>query len=109
MLGAGWPRPSGFCVAPRTTIVSGSATSLPLAAGPLAAGSKDYPDALVELDYDGLVHLLGDAALRGRSVSEVAEVVAVLEGMVGDRVMARAMYERLRSRWRSVQALSNTN
>jgi hypothetical protein len=66
-----------------------------------------HPDALVELDYGGLVHLLTDEALRADE--SVAEVAAVLEGIVRDRVVARAMYERLRTRWRSVQALSNAN
>jgi hypothetical protein len=66
-----------------------------------------HPDALVELDYGGLVRLMSDAALRADE--SVAEVAAMLAGMVRDPVMARAMYERLRGRWRFVQALSAAN
>ncbi|HEU5156693.1 MAG TPA: hypothetical protein VFU43_06815 [Streptosporangiaceae bacterium] len=66
-----------------------------------------HPGALVELDYGGLVHLIDDEALRADE--SVAEAAAMLDGMMRDPVVARAMYERLRSRWRSVQALANAN
>ena len=66
-----------------------------------------HPDALVELDYGGLVHLMDDEALRADE--SVAEVTAVLEGMVRDPVVARAMHDRLNNRWRSVEVLSAAN
>jgi hypothetical protein len=66
-----------------------------------------HPDALVELDYGGLVHLMDDDALRADE--SVAEVAAALDRMARDPVMARAMRERLRNRWRSVRALSTAN
>lgn len=66
-----------------------------------------HPQGLVELDYGGLVHLMDDDALRADE--SVAEVAAVFERMARDPVVARAMHERLRSRWRSVQALSTAN
>ncbi len=57
----------------------------------------------MELDYGGLVHLLDDAALRAdQSVAEVAAAITGLE--TGELELAVAMYQRLRSRWRALQA-----
>ena len=64
--------------------------------------------ALVELDYGGLVHLLDDGALRAdQSVAEVAAAITGLE--TGELELAVAMYQRLRNRWRAVQAAESAS
>jgi hypothetical protein len=67
-----------------------------------------HPHSLVELDYGGLVHLLGDEALRSdQSVAEVAAAVTGLE--TGELELAIAMYRRLRERWRPLQATESAS
>ncbi|MEP7022474.1 MAG: hypothetical protein ABJB47_01410 [Actinomycetota bacterium] len=63
-----------------------------------------HPHSLVELDYGGLVQLLDDDALRGdQSVAEVAAAVNALSS--GELELAAAMYQRLRTRWRALEAI----
>jgi hypothetical protein len=67
-----------------------------------------HPDALVELDYGGLVHLFDDQALRAdESVAEVAVALAGMEQ--GKTVLTLAMHQRVLARWRSVRALESAN
>jgi hypothetical protein len=67
-----------------------------------------HPDALVELDYGGLVHLLGDAALRAdQSVAEVSAAISALTS--GELEMATAMYWRVTGRWRVLAALEHAS
>jgi hypothetical protein len=66
------------------------------------------PDALVELDYGGLVHLLDDAALRAdQSVAEVSAAISALTS--GELEMATAMYWRVTGRWRMLAALEHAS
>jgi hypothetical protein len=67
-----------------------------------------HPDALVELDYGGLVHLLDDGALRAdQSVAEVSAVVSAL--ISGEPEMAIAMYGRVTRRWRALAVLERAS
>src|SRR5215471_15093797 len=67
-----------------------------------------HRDALVELDYGGLVHLLDDGALRAdQSVAEVSAVVSAL--ISGEPEMAIAMYGRVTRRWRALAALERAS
>jgi len=67
-----------------------------------------HPDALVELDYGGLVHLLDDAALRAdQSVAEVSAAIGALTS--GELEMATAMYWRVTGRWRALAALEHAS
>jgi hypothetical protein len=67
-----------------------------------------HPDALVELDYGGLVHLLDDEALRAdQSVAEVSTAIKALTS--GEREMATAMYWRVTGRWRRLAALEHAS
>lgn len=67
-----------------------------------------HPLALVELDYGGLVWLIDDDRLRAdESVRETAVALAALER--GEVELTVAMYQRLRARWRAVQALESAN
>jgi hypothetical protein len=67
-----------------------------------------HPDALVELDYGGLVHLLDDAALRAdQSVAEVSAAISALTS--GELEMATAMYWRVTGRWRVLAALEHAS
>jgi len=67
-----------------------------------------HPEALVELDYGGLVHLLDDAALcSDQSVAEVGAALTGLERGTGE--LATAMYTRLLARWRAIRALESAN
>ena len=67
-----------------------------------------HPDALVELDYGGLVHLLDDAALRAdQSVAEVSSAISALAS--GELEMATAMYWRVKGRWRVLAALEHAS
>ena len=67
-----------------------------------------HADALVELDYGGLVQLFDDQALGADQ--SVAEVAAALAGMErGEAEVALAMHRRLLTRWRFVRALEVAN
>jgi len=67
-----------------------------------------HPRALLELDYGGLVNLLGDEELR--QDQSVAEVAAALTGLeTGQEELAVAMYQRVAGRWKEVQALEHAN
>lgn len=67
-----------------------------------------HPRALLELDYGGLVHLLGDAELRDDH--SAAEVEAALTGLeTGQEAVTLAAHRRLVRRWRAVQALERAN
>lgn len=62
-----------------------------------------HPHSLVELDYGGLVQLLDDSALRAdQSAAEVSAAISALAGREPD--LAQAMYQRLRARWRDMEA-----
>jgi hypothetical protein len=63
-----------------------------------------HPHSLVELDYGGLVQLLDDDALRAdQSVAEVSATVSALASREFE--LAAAMYQRLRARWRELEAI----
>jgi hypothetical protein len=63
-----------------------------------------HPHSLVELDYGGLVQLLDDDALRAdQSVAEVSATVSALASREFE--LAAAMYQRLRARWRELEAV----
>ncbi|HEY1627062.1 MAG TPA: hypothetical protein VGG16_25030 [Streptosporangiaceae bacterium] len=67
-----------------------------------------HPHSLVELDYGGLVHLLSDDALWGDE--SVAEIAAAIDGIArGQGEVARAMYVRVRSRWRMFSEFEQVN
>jgi hypothetical protein len=67
-----------------------------------------HPDALVELDYGGLVHLLNDEALRAdQSVAEMSVAIRALTS--GELEMATAMYWRVTGRWRALAALEHAS
>ncbi|RFS82279.1 hypothetical protein D0T12_28215 [Actinomadura spongiicola] len=67
-----------------------------------------HPQALVELDYGGLVHLLDDRTLS--TDDSVAEMAVALTGMGrGEAELTVAMYKRLLARWRPVRALEAAN
>ncbi len=66
------------------------------------------PQALIELDYGGLVQLLSDDVLRAdQSVTEMAAVVRALAG--GELELATAMYQRVTRRWRPLAALERAS
>jgi len=80
--------------------------------GPLIDGLIDvgrwleefHPRSLVELDYGGLVHAMGqDRLAADRSAADVAEGLAALRE--GDPAAAGVAYERLTERWRTVREL----
>jgi hypothetical protein len=63
-----------------------------------------HPHSLVELDYGGLVQLFDDDALRAdQSVAEVSAAVSALASR--EYELAAAMYQRLRARWRDLEAV----
>nr|WP_308130076.1 hypothetical protein [Kitasatospora aureofaciens] len=67
-----------------------------------------HPRSLVELDYGGLVHLLGpERLLADRSAGELEEGLRALRA--GDTVEALRMYGELTVRWRRVLALRYAN
>ncbi|MEV4097063.1 hypothetical protein [Streptosporangium saharense] len=67
-----------------------------------------HPHSLVELDYGGIVHLMGDDKLQGdQSVAEIAAALTGLEN--GEEELAYAMYQRVILRWRSIQLLESAN
>jgi hypothetical protein len=67
-----------------------------------------HPDALVELDYGGLVNLLDDGALRAdQSVAEVSAAIRALTS--GELELATAMFGRVASRWQALAALENAS
>ena len=72
-----------------------------------------HPESLVELDYGGLAGYL-DAALRTQGLdginedSSIEDVADSLAGLAaGDGAIAGQGYERLVTRWRSVQAFES--
>ncbi|MBD0669650.1 hypothetical protein [Streptomyces sp. CBMA156] len=67
-----------------------------------------HPRSLVELDYGGLVHLLGpERLLADRSAGELEEGLRALRA--GDTAEALRMYGELTVRWRRVLALRHAN
>jgi hypothetical protein len=67
-----------------------------------------HPRSVVELDYGGLVDLLGDDALTADDSPElVAAGLAALSR--GDAEAATETYEKLVARWRAVQLLERCN
>jgi len=67
-----------------------------------------HPRAWLELDYGGLVRLLGDAALRADLSAR--DVAAALDALaVGDEEAASVAYEVLVERWAAVRALEHAN
>ncbi|KDN84333.1 hypothetical protein [Kitasatospora cheerisanensis] len=67
-----------------------------------------HPRSLVELDYGGLVQLLGPRALaEERSVGQLADGLAALRA--GEATAALRMYEDLAARWRRVLALRHAS
>jgi len=67
-----------------------------------------HPYSLVELDYGGLVHLVGDDALCGDQ--SVAEIRAAIDGAArGECELAAAMYMRTRDRWRAFAEFEQAN
>jgi len=67
-----------------------------------------HPHSLVELDYGGLVHLVGDDALCGDQ--SVAEIRAAIDGAArGECELAVAMYMRARNRWRAFAEFERAN
>ncbi|MFG2696735.1 hypothetical protein ACIHEI_08600 [Kitasatospora sp. NPDC051984] len=90
-----------------TAEVPGSAAGAALAEGAEEIGrwlEEFHPRSLVELDYGGLVQLLGPRALaEEHSVGELADGLAALR--TGDTVAAQRCYEALSARWRRVLAL----
>jgi hypothetical protein len=106
-------RVPGTAGMPRTAEEEDS-SRLPTAAGLLRAGvaleeigrwlEEFHPHSLVELDYGGLVQLLDDDALRAdQSVAEVSAAVSALASREFE--LAAAMYQRLRTRWRELEAI----
>ncbi|MEV8587038.1 hypothetical protein [Streptomyces sp. NPDC051180] len=84
--------------------------------GPMTEGLIDvgrwleefHPRALVELDFGGLVHLVGEEWLAGdRSAAQLAEGLAALRA--GDGEAASEAYGRLAERWRAVRDLRFAN
>jgi len=84
--------------------------------GPLTEGIEDlgrwleqfHPRSHVELDYGGLVWLIGDEALvDDQSAADVQEALAALRD--GDAEAASAAYRRLLLRWQPVQALEHAS
>jgi hypothetical protein len=67
-----------------------------------------HSQAVVELDYGGLVHLLdNDALCADQSVAEVAAAVSALA--TGEPEFAAAMYQRFASRWVALEGLQRVN
>ncbi|MFJ3788059.1 hypothetical protein [Kitasatospora sp. NPDC090091] len=67
-----------------------------------------HPRSLVELDYGGLVHLLGpERLLADRSAGELEDGLRALRA--GDAAEAMRAYEELTVRWRRVLALRYAN
>ncbi|MFF7453529.1 hypothetical protein [Kitasatospora sp. NPDC008115] len=67
-----------------------------------------HPRSLVELDYGGLVHLLGaERLLADRSAGELEDGLRALRA--GDSAEALRAYEALTVRWRRVLALRHAN
>jgi hypothetical protein len=67
-----------------------------------------HPRSVVELDYGGLVDLLGDGALEADD--SPALVASGLAGLArGDAEAATEAYEKLVGRWRAVQLLERCN
>jgi hypothetical protein len=84
----------------------------PRAAGELAEVGRwleqFHPYSLVELDYGGLVHVIGDDALHGDQ--SAAEIAAAIDGAAkGECEFAVAMYMRAHNRWRALAELEPAN
>ncbi|MGF1426542.1 hypothetical protein [Kitasatospora sp. LaBMicrA B282] len=91
-------------------------TGAPTKGSPLALGAEEvgrwleefHPRSLVELDYGGLVHVIGAGALAAdRSAGEVADGLAALRE--GDAAVAARAYEAVTERWRAVLAMRQAN
>lgn len=80
-----------------------------IAAEEIARWLEDFhPRSVVELDYGGLVNLMGDDALREDDSPGL--VTAGLAGLgAGDMETASEAYERLVARWRAVQLMERAN
>nr|WP_245984295.1 hypothetical protein [Streptomyces tateyamensis] len=87
-----------------------------LAGSPLTLGAEQvgrwleefHPRSLVELDYGGLVHAIGEPELAAdRSAAELAEGLAALRE--GDVERAGRAYQLVAERWRRVLALRQAN
>jgi hypothetical protein len=64
--------------------------------------------SFVELDYGGLVHLLNDDSLRAdQSVAEVSAAISAWRK--GQQELAIAVYQRMRSRWQTLESLEAAN
>ncbi|MFI9270182.1 hypothetical protein ACIGXM_05640 [Kitasatospora sp. NPDC052896] len=83
---------------------------------PLALGAEEigrwleefHPRSLVELDYGGLVHVMGAERLAAdRTAAEVADGLEALRS--GDAEGASRVYRTVTERWRQVQALRQAN
>jgi hypothetical protein len=122
--GAGTGRPEGPVLRYRTPMVQArrrvaralKALRESADGGPLIEGLVDvgrwleefHPRSLVELDYGGLVHALGDARLADdHSAADVAAGIAALRA--GDGEGASEAYARLVGRWRVVRELQFAN
>lgn len=67
-----------------------------------------HPRSLIELDYGGLVGVVGADQLReDHSAADIAESVQAMSD--GDEAAAAAAYERIVERWRFVQLAENSN
>ncbi len=67
-----------------------------------------HPRSMVELDYGGLVHLLGDDALReDESARDVAEALSALTE--GDGARAGAAYGRVTERMKALQSIESAS
>lgn len=84
--------------------------------GPVAAGVADlltwlgdaHPEAVLELDYAGLAHLVTSEALaQDHSARDMGEAVAALGR--GEAQVALAAYTRLVERWRAVAMLEHAS
>ncbi|MDH6112117.1 hypothetical protein P3T36_004906 [Kitasatospora sp. MAP12-15] len=87
-----------------------------LPGSPLALGAEQvgrwleefHPRSLVELDYGGLVHAMGERRLAADH--SAAELAVGLEALrAGDAGGAARAYEAVTERWRQVQALRQAN
>ncbi|HEX5494598.1 MAG TPA: hypothetical protein VFX70_08515 [Mycobacteriales bacterium] len=86
------------------------------AGGPVLSSVEDvarwleefHPRSVVELDYGGLVYLLGDEELRADdSAGDVAVAMAALGR--GDIEDAATAYDRVITRWRTAQLVESAN
>jgi hypothetical protein len=87
-------------------VLDGGSAVVAAGLGELGSWLKEFhPEALVELDYGGLVHLFDDGALcADQSVAEAAASVSALAD--DEAEFAAAMYRRFVRRWRALEALA---